>query len=618
MAKVTVEIDADVVQFLSAIQKAVKGTDNFSDSIGNIGKSSTLSFAVLATGINQGIELFNKLESALQAPIEAFHEQEKASNKLALALENQGLNVADLSKKYRDIAASLQVKTGVDDDAIVSNLALLQSFIGQQEITPALAKTLVDLAERTGNMEVAAETLGRAINGDTRLLKPFNVEIDKAGTNADRTAQLVDKFGVKVGGAAEAANKGLGGVRGLKSAFSDLLELVGEQFSPVIEVLINGLKDLISLLTKSPEVKIFSHDFANLLAFILDKVLKLINGFVRLTLAGADAANTLKNSVAGFLGIKTTPTPGVGSAPSAAETPSTGSSAAQVQAKAEAAAIEQDKKDRRDQAAQENRAGLEEQLATNAEFQALDEDQQAQFLEANHAKLEEAFHTAQESQDAALNTSLTTQINAHNKFLTEQQKYGDAYAQINKVIYSEQVVGAAKSFGELANLQKSNNAVLKSIGKAAAVADITYKTAQSAMSIFAGFQALPFGIGVALGIAGAAAAVAFGGEQIANVLSAQQGGIVPGINRGVDSVPSLLQPGELVVPRTNFAEVVNAVASGRTQSNSSSSSGSPENLSGGASSEIVTRLEFSGDNAEKFLTARQVESRSLGTLRESA
>lgn len=614
MADIDVTIGADSSQYQSELKKAQAANDNFNNNTKKMGLSASESFALITTGVAAAIQIIDRLAGALRAPIEAFREAELAGNKLTLALENQGLSAGEVSARYRDMADALQEKTGVDDDAIISNLALLQSFVGQQEIGDELALTMVNLAERTGSMESAAEILGRAIQGNTRGLKQFGVSIDETGTQAERTAELIEKFGIKVGGAAEAAGKGLGGVRGLESAFSDLLEVIGEQLAPVVSDAVVELTKLIKALAQSPEVKIISKAFADSLNRVLIIVRSLIEAFRTVGTAAVDGINKAVDATKKFFGIKGAPSSaGAAAAP---EKPTIDpQEEARLAALKKAADQEQAERTRIDQEKLEERRQFNELILTqNDEFQALSAEQQEIFLEQNQEQLNKAFLTTQEAQAQSINQQLTAQVNANNRYLLEQQKFGQAYATINRVIYSEQVQGAGKAATELSQLQKSNNATLKAIGKAAAVTDITIKTAQSAMNIYAGFSTIPI-VGPFLGIAGAAAAVAFGAEQIGQVLSAQQGGIVPGLNKGMDSVPSMLQPGELVVPRNSFSEVVSAVADRRAQQTGESDSVS---ATAQASGGFTATLEFSGDNAEKFLTARQVEARSLGTLREAA
>ena len=214
------------------------------------------------------------------------------------------------------------------------------------------------------------------------------------------------------------------------------------------------------------------------------------------------------------------------------------------------------------QEVEQNRILDDQILAQNAEFQLLTDEQQRSFLEQNNNTLREGILTEQTARQEAANETLKAQIATHNQFLINQQKFGTAYAIINRAINSDMVQGAARAFGDLAALQQSSNSTLKSIGKAAALANIAIQTARAAMNIYTGFSTIPI-VGPALGVAGAAAAVAFGAEQAGKVTAAADGGLLTGGIPGRDSIPVLGMPGELVVPTRNFDEVVNAVASSR-------------------------------------------------------
>lgn len=265
--------------------------------------------------------------------------------------------------------------------------------------------------------------------------------------------------------------------------------------------------------------------------------------------------------------------------------------------------------------AEERQIFNEQILAQNDEFNKLSAEQKTAFLQQQGAALKSSIDTETEAKVKFVAADLKQQIDAHNLFLQEQQKYGTAYAAINQAMQTQEVQGFTKGVSQLTALQNSKSKELKTIGKAAAVADITIKTAQAALAAYAGFAAIPI-VGIPLGIAAAGAVIAFGAEQIGTVLSAQTGGIVPGANFGGDSQKALLQPGELIVPRSNFDEVVNSVANARQTQSVQASSGVNSSVTNNQA--VAVDLRFSGDNAEKFLTARQVESRALGTIRESA
>lgn len=184
-------------------------------------------------------------------------------------------------------------------------------------------------------------------------------------------------------------------------------------------------------------------------------------------------------------------------------------------------------------------------------------------LRAQETAAIRATAKSEEDIDRQLQTELLQKkIAANNQQLLERKKYGAAAALINKAIYSDEAQGADQAAGELVQLEQSKNATLKEIGKAAAVADITIKTAQSAMNIFEGFSTIPI-VGPILGVAGAAAAIIYGGERIAQVTGAAQGGLMTGGIPGVDSIPVLAQAGELIAPKQNFEEVVGAVRNQR-------------------------------------------------------
>ena len=240
-------------------------------------------------------------------------------------------------------------------------------------------------------------------------------------------------------------------------------------------------------------------------------------------------------------------------------------------------------------------------LAKNEEFQALTEAQKAEFMEKNLVTLRQGIMTEDQIRKQATLDRANAQILEHNEFLKNQQKYGTAYALINKIMHSEIYQGSKQAFGELSALQSSSNSTLKGIGKAAAVANIAIKTAESAMNIYAGFSTIPI-IGPALGIAGAAAAVAFGVEQAGKVTAAADGGLLTGGIAGRDSIPVLGMPGELVVPTRNFDEVVNATAASRN-------GGSPDGGGGGGTAHIVIELR---DQLVEMVEMKIVERQNLG------
>jgi hypothetical protein len=239
-------------------------------------------------------------------------------------------------------------------------------------------------------------------------------------------------------------------------------------------------------------------------------------------------------------------------------------------------------------------------LAENEEFAALTAEQKALFNLQSTTDLATQIQTESQLRIAAATKTASDQIKFNNEYLENQRKFGKAYADLQFALRQKEVQGSLQATNELAALQSSSNATLFGIGKAAAIANVSVKTAESAMNIYAGFSTIPI-VGPALGIAGAAAAVAFGGEQIKKIAStpkpvkAASGGLITGGIPGLDSVPAMLMPGELVVPTRNFEEVVGAVSSNRSGQQS-------------GSMEIVLKLQ---DNLMDFIETKLVERQNL-------
>lgn len=744
MSELIIKISAEAKEFEDTVGDIKKQTEGLESQLSSIAKISGAAFAGLT--------------AAAGLSIKAFADADKASKDLTIALQNQGIASDELIGRYKSLAAEVQKKTGIDDDAIVKGQAILQSFLGQTEVSEKLTFALANLSEKTGSVESAAEILGRGIAGNTRGLKQFGITVDENLDKNERLSKILEQVNQKFDGLAASGNQGLGSLRGLKAASSDFLENVGERLAPAVISVVVALTNFFNKLNENgplidfivetgkiaalvtgvvtalatagialvklqqafaiaqaavtafglaskvavgatgiglllivaaeiyanwnkifPVIQAVYVTFANNIAKISEGLGEILLGVFNFSPSSAKSGiNKLKSVlVEGFDNIKkAVPVEGeLSLAKAVTSTPA--QIAAAKAANDKLAQQDQDRRDRiqaenelvlltlnnasqatidlkkkeietlklfeeekyaaqRDaliaqleqiQLIQEEQAGidLEKQktfddlkLVQQTEFQAKTEAQRNLFLEKNKQKLLEQIKTEKELRDTAILDAQKATIDANNKKLAEQVKFGTAYATINAALNTQEVTGAKSAADSLVALSNSKNAQLKAIGKAAAVTQIAIDTAKGAIAVYANFQtAIPFPpVSIPLGIGAAAAIIAYGAERTANVLAAADGGIVPGLNKGGDSVSSFLQPGELVVPRSNFDEVVNAVADQRSSA-SQSLTGTASGDGGPGSSSIMVDLRFSGDNAEKFLTARQVEARSLGTLREA-
>lgn len=220
-----------------------------------------------------------------------------------------------------------------------------------------------------------------------------------------------------------------------------------------------------------------------------------------------------------------------------------------------------------------------EELAQKAAFEAsLDEADKARLKNLNEAEIKELqskFATQRSLEKKVLQERLAEKSEEKARFLEDEIKYGKSVADAKKVFASQEVQGVRDTSQQLAQLMNSRNNTMKSIGKAAASTNAAIATGEGAIKAYSSLAGIPI-VGPALGIAAAAALVAYGVEQQRNIWAANSGGMVPydfGSTRGVDSVPSMLTPGELVVPEKNFDEVVDATAASRAAKDGSGGAG---------------------------------------------
>jgi len=168
----------------------------------------------------------------------------------------------------------------------------------------------------------------------------------------------------------------------------------------------------------------------------------------------------------------------------------------------------------------------------------------------------------------------------------------DALTEADRIRYKKQNEIAQQAFEAKKDNERAA-AIISGAGAAAAAVAVI-------MGSTLGLGFIAAGVAAGAIIASVAAQIiAIDAQQFVPV-AFQRGGQVPGSpTPGRDSVPTVLEPGELVVPRMNFDEVVNAVASDRT-------GGETE---GRQKVEVEISLV---DEANQLFNAQTIEDRAIG------
>lgn len=236
-----------------------------------------------------------------------------------------------------------------------------------------------------------------------------------------------------------------------------------------------------------------------------------------------------------------------------------------------------------------------EEQAKDAELEAiLNETKFAEMDQLNQKDLEQLrnkLETEKSTEKKYQLERLNAKIAERNQFLMDEHKFGTAIATMKQFFHSQEMQNFQSGTQQLVQLTNSRNETMKGIGKAASSVQAAIATGEGAIKAYSAMAGIPI-VGPALGAAAAAAVIAYGAEQQANILAANEGGQVPfsfGSTPGIDSVPAMLTPGELVVPENSYEDVVNDAADRKLEERGETSRGS-----GGT---VVIQGDFYGEEA---------------------
>jgi hypothetical protein len=194
----------------------------------------------------------------------------------------------------------------------------------------------------------------------------------------------------------------------------------------------------------------------------------------------------------------------------------------------------------------------EQDLALRAEFEALDDEDRARISAKELEQFRATVLTRKQAEEAVAKERLQARIKARNDYLKDEAKFGTDIANLRKFLFSEEVKQTQELFSTLSQLQSSGSRKMFEIGKAAGLANALVSVATGTAKALE----LPFPANIIAAATVAAKgaievskinAVQFQGAQTGGVVGGL--GVVPGFGQG-DRVPMLLEPGEIVVPKT--------------------------------------------------------------------
>lgn len=635
-----IKISADTKDLKDAYEEVSKKTEDLDSALGKIAKISGVAFAALAAQVTLSVK--------------AFLEADNASRQLNVALQNQGIYSEQLKNQYKEYADEVQATTRYQADEVTQSQAVIQSYLGQLPVTKELTKSIADLAQAQGiTLAQASEELGKAISQGSGALLREGLQFSINSNEAERYAQTLAFVQNRYEGAAAGANPLSITMARLQNQFHDSAAEIGAQFAPALNAAGQALLSFITpakeggeeatnlkvalitvglalsaigvglplvaqgflvvrnaLIALNVELTATKIALASIgIGLLIIALTELVLHFDSVSARIKVIVKGLADAIAGaFKGIREIISGALdfngdkvkqgmdeikdafkeGWETATAEIP-----------KATKKALEEHNNHLQKQTALDKQFG-EIQLETKKELRNQGADFDADIDGKELKQIKATLETESSIKRKIYADELKQQVAAHNQTLLEEKKYGVAYAAIGSTLRSDEIQGTKKATGDLVALSQSKNETLKSIGKAASIAQIVIKTAEAAMNIYSGFSSIPF-IGIALGAAGAAAAIAFGAEQISQVTAAASGGLVTGQGFS-DNQPFLLTPGEIITPKQNFNELIEGVAQQRGYVKDE------EGTSQGGTATVQLILK---DNLMDFIETKLVQRRSL-------
>jgi len=239
---------------LGEINRQVAGTESSFGKLQNrfsAARGPALAFSAALGVATAGVVAFGL------SSVKAYQESVEASKKLETNLLNVKGNTMGNVKAIQKMAAALQKKGVIEDDAIIAGASQLATFNLQgktiQKLTPKIADMVAQLKGHNATAEDMVKVnnlIGKVMTGNVGALSKYGVTLNdvqkeqiKNSDEAQRAATIVEVLGQNYGKVNEALRKTpQGRITALKNRFGDLKETVGEfialkVFEPITKAL---------------------------------------------------------------------------------------------------------------------------------------------------------------------------------------------------------------------------------------------------------------------------------------------------------------------------------------------------------------------------------------------
>lgn len=278
LEELLVKIEADTSQLRTEMTSALNATKSSTEKMDkaleeftkNSGKNLSFleqSFAQMAgfVGGSAIVGAFNLLKDSAKAAFdellkggEAAIAEERSLTRLANSLAINGTYTQAAMKSLKDFTGSMEEQTGIADDVVASNLAVLSSLtkLSSQGLQQA-QKAAIDMSAALGiDLESATKLVAKGIDGNTEAFKKYGITIQEGTNKTENFNNVVSKLNAQFGGAAGGVMKTFSGaVTGASNAFGNFTEEIARSVTsnPVVIAALNEITKIFNELTSAAE-----------------------------------------------------------------------------------------------------------------------------------------------------------------------------------------------------------------------------------------------------------------------------------------------------------------------------------------------------------------------------
>ena len=597
-----------------SFKEATKEINNSTNSFKSVKERAD--FAVTALkglvleGVHFAVTALKDLGKSIINAFNSFAESEKVTNRLTAALKNQGIYSQYLLKDYENFAKEMRNYSGVADDVIKENMTLLTNYGLMGDELKRATNAAMNLSVGLGtDLKSATMMLAKATEGNITAFSKYGITIQDTGDKAKNLELILKGVEDKFGDLAKANTDNLATqVAVLKENWEELKKELISGVVPAVNTIIKKFNELFVARDVKKENQYISdlvdrqRSYYETISYYEDIIakkketnwLKELLGYKANTAVEEAQIANYKEEIEKINTLikQHNELKSINKKRAEEDLANRQKELKAIKAKAEAEQKAEEEKRKREEAelkwkeelekkkmdlqissqqnvlnniADLNKSASDYELAEKVnyyekEYQAKIDSLDRQIQAMQNAGQEETNNYALLlEQKKALDEEYQVFKDEEDKLIKEK---GTALHDFNVWLTQDEVQKKKKSITALSALQNSKIKEVAALGKAAAIADTTISTYHMAVEAYEALAGIP-GVGPALGIAAAAAATAYGLEQVANIAGVQ---FASGTDYVTSDMIAQVHQGEIIVPRT-FSDAIRSGDVALTSSN---------------------------------------------------